>query len=162
MEIANVVAVTRSTFTPSTRAAPGFSATARIERPSAERLTRIVSPIISPSDTATMTICSTLAVTPAPNSIASSGTVPTGKRRVFGPNTACSSAMIMPPMAMDEISPAKCASGRSFSGRKAIRSISRPRIAPKANTMTSTRAMGRSNDSVSQMPTNAEAAKAAG
>ena len=38
-EMANVTAVIRSTFTPSTRAASGFSATARMPRPSRVRVT---------------------------------------------------------------------------------------------------------------------------
>src|SRR5699024_5855628 len=56
-EIANVVAVTRSTFTPSTRAAVGFSAIARIPRPNRVRATRNPSATTSSTEITRIATC---------------------------------------------------------------------------------------------------------
>src|SRR5699024_3831464 len=116
-EIANVVAVTRSTFTPSTRAAVGFSAIARMPRPSRVRATRNPSATTSSTEitriaTCTREICATATVNVV------SGSASAGNRWVSGPYVPCSRAMNTPASAIEEISAAKCASGRFFSGRK--------------------------------------------
>ena len=56
-------------------------------------------------------------------------------RLVSAPYLACNRAMKIAPSAMEEISPAKCASCRPSSGRNATRSMISPRIAPTAMTI---------------------------
>src|SRR5665647_1469308 len=93
---AKVSAVIRSTSIPRTRAACGFSATARIPRPSLDRETISVSPTMSANATATMTSWSTETVEPA-NSIRCCGKASGGNRRVSGPKPAWSRARKIAP-----------------------------------------------------------------
>ena len=128
-----MVAVTRSTFTPSTRAAVGFSAIARIPRPSRVRATSSPSATTRTTEITRIATWTTETWAPSTANVAS-GIASAGNRFVSGPHRPCSSAMNTPASAIEEISPAKCASGRSFNGRKATRSITRPSRAPTTNT----------------------------
>ena len=68
----------------------------------------------------------------------------------------------MPASAIEEMSPAKCASARPLSGRNASRSITSPSTAPKTNTIGRAAHSDSPTRSTSSMPTKAEAANTAG
>ena len=70
--------------------------------------------------------------------------------------------MSMPARAIEEISPAKWASARFFSGRNASRSMISPRIAPNTKTTGSAAHRDIPPRVTSSMPTKAEAAKTEG
>ena len=67
----------------------------------------------------------------------------------------------MPAMAIEEMRPAKWASGRFFNGRNATRSMSSPSSAPSTNTTGRATQIDSPDSSTSPMPTNADTAKAA-
>ena len=134
---------------------------ARIPRPSRDDATSQLRATTSPIDTTRITIWTRVTCAPA-TSYRVSGNDSAGKRRVSGPNRHWSSAITMPASAIEEISPAKCASGRSFNGRNATRSMIRPRMAPTTNTIGKATQIDSSPTMTSSMPTNAAAVNTAG
>ena len=129
--------MTRSTSTPRIREARGFSATARICRPSRVRCSRKVSTSMSATETATMVSWSA-EITAPPMRSGLSGKVPKGNRDTSGPQICRAMLSKMVAAASELISPEMFESARPRRGRKAMRSSTTPSI--PAATMASGRA----------------------
>jgi hypothetical protein len=154
----NVWAVTSSTFTPSSAAARGLSATVRRARPKRVLRTSHVShamrPMLTPMTTSWM-----YEIRLAPSVIAPSGKVPSGNRCTFGPKMPFARATNMIERARELISPEKCVSGRDRSGAKATRSMTTPMRPAAMNAMSNAAGSGNPSVVTATSPMNAPSMK---